>query len=192
MPATLESIGEELASNMPEPQEHAIKEEQEKASNEAASIVDRAGNPFNSEVHETDAQGAPRLNKDGTVKKKRGNKGGKKSSLVAEAPGIPSATKTGQAIADGIFSLGILIFGSDGQPIKNDEYGLDERSNMYGAWGRYCEAKDIKDFPPGVAVAMATIGYFLPRLFSEKAKPRFAKAKAWLSEKYLAFKNRNA
>lgn len=186
--ASVDSIGEELTKEMPEPQEHAIEQEQEKASKEQANTVDRTGNAFNPDIHETDAQGLPRLNKDGTVKKKRGNKGGK-STLVTKAA-IPTAAKTGQAIADGIFSVGILVFGEDGKPITNAEYGLDERANMYGAWSRYCEAKDIDDFPPGVAVTIATMGYIVPRLFSEKAKPRLAKVKAWLTAKWLAFRHK--
>lgn len=187
----IESIGDELANNMPEPQSHAIEQEEVKASKEQANIVDRSGNPFNSSIHEADVQGSPRLNKDGTVKMKRGNKGARKSSLVTEPQAVPSAVKTGQAIADGIFSFGILAFGDEGRPIANAEYGLDERKNMYDVWGRYCEAKEINDFPPGVAVFIATMGYIMPRLFSEKTKPRVQKAKDWIAKKYLAFKTRN-
>ena len=173
-----------IVGDMSPVMEHAVEAEQSPS---------KAPYPpgFDPELHEL-RDGQPVQRSDGKgFKKKRGRKAGGESKL--ELPGAePGSTpsKAGQQIAESIFALGQIIGGEEWAPIYNAKYGIDEREQMYDAWGRYCEAKEIDDMPPGLAVTMVTIAYVAPRFAKPKTKARWEKTKLWVAEKWLKWKGR--
>lgn len=195
MANNIDTIASELVEGLPEPQEHAIEAEEKKheVSADTSGLLDRGGRPFDPAYHVADADGKPVLNRDGTVRQKRG-RGAPSSRLgtpkAAAAPGAPgSAPATvpadaGRQIAEMIFAFGQLIGGEEFAPQINEKYGQDERAQMQDAWSRYCEEKGISDVPPGMAVIIATVGYIAPRLFMPKTKSRLEKLKNWIGAKY--------
>lgn len=180
----VEKVADDLTSRMPEVQEHVV----DAASTEGPK--DKDGQVFDTAIHEVDHEGKPRFRKDGSFAKQRGTKKGYKRSHVVDTSQIPD--NPGRAIAESIFVIGQLIGGEDFTPILNEERGVDERKTMTSAWEGYCEQKDIKDFPPGIALTMAMLGYIVPRFYMEKTKSRFSQGKEWLAGKYGEWKGKRA
>lgn len=196
-----------VTGSMPVVQSHAIEgaaaetgAESPQAAPAAAGPTDRQGRGFDPALHETGANGSPVTNKDGTLRLKRG-RGAAKAKLnedygpigsAVKTPEMarmePTATKTGHLIAEQIFGIGRMIGGEEWAPVLNPEYGLDERAQMRDAWAAYCEAKDIQDIPPGIALSMVMFAYASPRLFMPKTKSRLQKAKEWAITKAVQLK----
>lgn len=192
-----EAVLQGIAGAMPEAQEHVIGEAAAEAEAAAAastsapaSAVDRNGRGFDPNLHETDGNGAAVLNKDRTLRLKRG-RGAERARLRPEdgpstikTPAMaslePTATKTGHLIAEQIFGVGRMLGGEEWAPQLNPELGLDERAQMRDAWATYCEHKEIRDIPPGMALSMVMLAYISPRLFMPKTKSRLQVAKEWV------------
>jgi len=188
----IEKEASELVDKMPEPQEHAIRAE-EQARPATFSIVDRLGRPFDPAVHVTKPDGTPEVNVDGTIRQKRG-RGARRPESRMGVPARPlsSPQAAGTAIAEGIFSIGQLVGGEEWRPVLSAEHGIDERGSMRDAWVAYCEQKEITDVPPGVAVSLCVIGYIIPRFAMPKTKTRFETAKEWVGGKLGAWRGRKA
>lgn len=184
----IEKIGDDLTGRMPDVQSHVI--DTESKPQEKSPATDKHGRTFDASLHETDASGAAVLNADGAFRARRGPKVGRKQSRAVDASQIPD--NPGRAIAESIFAIGVLIGGEDFVPIEDAARGVNERATMTAAWEGYCQQKDIKDFPPGIALAMAMMGYVVPRFYMEKTKSRFSRAKDWLGAKYLNWKEKRA
>ncbi len=179
-----------IVEEMPTPQPHAIEQAQEETKTTASKAqVDDFGRAFDPAIHATDSDGNPRINKDGTFRKKRGSQKSSQVNLPGTTPGDVS-TKIGKSIAESIFQIGQLIGGEEWAPIRNEEYGVDERRQMHEAWTAYAEEKEIEDFPPGVAVTIAMLGYIVPRFAMPKTKTRAEKFKDWCTLKYVQWKGR--
>ncbi|KKN30037.1 hypothetical protein LCGC14_0838100 [marine sediment metagenome] len=206
----VDNIADALTKEMPEPQVNVVAMEQENAANTAdaqektAGLVDREGQPYDPARHETGGDGGPILNKDGTIRMKRGM-GTPRSRLAEPRPQVSRAadgtplsapattpTDTGRQIAESIFALGQLIGGDEWAPIINEKYGIDERAQMQSAWVVYCEAKGMSDLPPGIVVAITMIGYAVPRFAMPKTKSRWQRAKQWTVNLYFKWSNRGA
>ena len=187
----MESLLTNVTATMPEPQEHAIAgaraeaEAAAKAPPQAPTQArDRQGRSFDPELHETKEDGSAVINKDGSLRLKRGRGSERiKANSEIKTPEMariePSASKTGHLIAEQIFSMGRLVGGEEWAPVVNPEYGVDERAQMYEAWATYCEHKEIRDIPPGIALGMVMVAYVSPRMFMPKTKSRITKAKEW-------------
>lgn len=193
----VDAIAEELVETMPEPQEHAIKAEQEKEKlvfdehlATTSNLVDRLGRSFDPALHTVDGDGNPKINQNGTLRIKRGRGSPGAKSTLGEIKRDISATSAGKTIADSIFALGQLLGGEEWAPMLDHERGVDERKSMTDAWSRYADENDWNDIPPGVVVIIVTIGYIAPRLFMPKTKARMSGIREWIGAKYLALKNR--
>lgn len=187
-----------LVDKMPEPQEHAIEAE-EKKQEVPRDYFDRDGRPFDPAIHEKQIDGSPILNRDGTLRIKRGR--GSPRSVVGEtrrAAGGPFATpastpiEAGKQISEAIFAFGQVLGGDEFAPVYNKELGINERAQMYDAWSRYCESKGINDIPPGIAIIIATGGYIIPRFAMPKTKTRLTRVKDWCSGKLATWRNHRA
>ena len=176
--------------------------EAEKASR-FADLRDASGAAFDPEIHVTDANGEPSLTKLGKLKRRPGRKGSPASSANTSRLGtLSSAQKTGQAgepgtatpgavsprvagrfAADALILLGVQIGGEEWLPAVNEEIGLDEKATLEMAFGDYFEAKNIADFPPGVALTIAVLGYAAPRFAKPKTQKRVGRLKGWVARK---------
>ena len=183
-----QEVLEEITRDMPEVQEHAIEAEKEKQN--GSTSLDDFGRAFDPEIHATDDEGKPKINKDGTFRKKRQSKKSK-LSMPGDEPGSVSI-KVGHQMAESIFNFGQLIGGEEWAPIRNEKYGVDERQQMRDAWANYAAEKSWHDFPPGVAVTMVTMAYVIPRLSMPKTKTRLQTAKEWVYAKYLLWREKRA
>ena len=179
---------------MSEVSEHAIEGEAEKEN----LAKEEALKGFNPDIHATDSEGNPIPRKrggkiiPGEFQKKRGVKGGtaKKSVVSGGDTGKPQEVinngglMAGKTAAHVLITLGCTIGGDEWQPIKNEEYGLDEKENLETAFINYFEATGKTDFPPGVALAIAVGGYVLPRFTQPKTKSRLKRAGEWIYFKW--------
>ncbi|HKI68325.1 MAG TPA: hypothetical protein VKA67_01965 [Verrucomicrobiae bacterium] len=200
---------DQITQDMPEPQDHAIQAEQarleaqEKATAapaapaSKASPVDRDGARFHPDLHEADESGKPIVNKDGTLKKRRGRHGAKKDAARSQL-NRPSqieqmgadAAEAGRHMANAIFMFGRVVGGEEWEPMVVPEYGIDEQKQMGDAWSQYFSAKGVNDIPPGIAVTIVTGSYIAARLNKPITKTRLQKVKGWCFEKYGAWRGR--
>jgi hypothetical protein len=176
-----------VADAMPKPQAHAI-EAQEAAA--PKTIKDKSNVVFDPAIHEANSNGQPVFTVAGNFKKKRGRKAGPQSKSEINMP--PPGNQAGPQIAESIFALGQIIGGEEWAPQKQEQYGIDERGQMYDAWTRYCEQNDIQEVPPTLAIVLCTAGYAVPRLFMPKTKSRLQKAKDWAAMKWIKWRGKKS
>lgn len=169
-------------------------------------LVDRHGNGFDPSMHVTDEQGEPKLTSRGYLKLKRGKAGASSGSSAGSGSTVsgPEGMRPGEAADDGaqareagrnaadaLIMLGMTLGGPEWEPVRDKRQGIDERGNLREAWGQYFEAKGVSDIPPGVALAIATLGYAAPRLVQgPTTKSRLQRAGLWLKGKLGAFRKR--
>lgn len=181
-----------VTEEMPEPQLHAIAATQEDAKQTASNrAMDHFGVGFDPDLHARGKDGNGILTVGGSWRKKRGSKASHQIALPGQTPGDVSI-KVGQQIAETIFQIGQMLGGEEWAPQRNDEYGIDERRQMHDAWSQYAAAKEMEDFPPGVAISIAMLGYIAPRFALPKTKSRLQAAKDWVAEKYLSWRRRRS
>lgn len=192
--SSIDDLADGLINNMSEVQEHVVNnhnETQNEIAAENGSARDKRGAMFDVEIHATEDDGSPRYTAAGYFAKKRGRGSSKaKSTLAGDAP-INEGAKiakakqqaAGQAAANAIIMLGIVLGGEEWQPIYNEQHGIDEKSNMQSAFGDYFEQKGLDDIPAGIALSIAVFGYILPRFTMPKTQARsrnvFKNVKAW-------------
>jgi hypothetical protein len=199
-------IADTLVSQMPQVQEHAITEAKNQSLSD--SLKDSKGVPFNETVHAKNIDGTPRRAANGEWAKKRGRKAGtsgaspttgKRTELAGSAfvggiDGMAQASDPARTAGEGaavlLVTIGRTFGGDEWEPIRNAEIGADEMGNLRKAFGDYFVAKNYKDIPPGVALAIAVLGYAGPRCFMPQTRTRLQKAKDWLVLKYVAFTSR--
>lgn len=165
----LATVMDTLAGAMPEAQEHAINEAAQESP--YADLKDIDGNPFDSNVHKTDAAGKPVLNAQNKLLKKRGRKAGQTNSKVNIPQGaqqflpvnpVVKMRATGRVYANTLISLMVGFFGNEWIPEKSAQH--DEREYLETVFADYCEATGKQDLPPGIALAFGLVGYVGPRL----------------------------
>ena len=102
--------------------------------------------------------------------------------------------KIGVAAANATFTLGVMTFGQEWQPriVKlDDEHTIDEYTDVSVAYADFFAAKNIDDFPPGIALALALAFYALPRFAKPETQTKMSKMKNWVGKK-LKWKRKNA
>jgi len=198
--ADLSAITAQLGDASPAPNEAAISANQEKEQEtraQYADLRDSKGNRFDPEIHVTDNDGAPKTTIKGFLRMRPGRKSGptkKKAGHVAGIPGhaadgklTPSermqARATGDAAANALIMLGVVVGGDEWHPQKNEEYGVDEKQSLSVAFGDYFEAKELTDIPPGVALTIAISAYMLPRFTMPKTQTRMQRFKEYIATK---------
>ena len=197
----LSDIVSTIEKTKPEISDHAINAYQEKEATikeSHAGLVDRDGNPFDPAIHKTDANGEPVLTKAGKLSKKAGvkkgnvSRGTNKSQSFVGGPQPPTQDElnkikcraTGAAAANTIITLGVVVGGDEWQPIKNEDYGIDEKANLENAFADYFEATGQTDLPPNLALTVACAAYALPRFTMPKTKARTSKVMTWFKKKW--------
>lgn len=193
---SIENVTDELIKGQPAPQEHAIAAEgpsdQSTEDGDRSGPMDREGRAFDPTIHATGKDGSPVLNKDGSIRVKAGRGSPRARSQLNVADEKPNAvnvsTRTGEQIADSIFILGQLIGGEEWAPVKNVEYGIDERATMREAWQKYADEKQWPEPPALLLVIMVSASYAIPRFYQPKTKARLKIAKQWIVNKWRAWR----
>lgn len=130
------------------------------------------------------AQGPVRLNKDGTIAKKRGRKPGQKSATVSgpvnSVSNLPPVNQPENAASDNqpqkisteesarwsaniVFNVGGFVFGDElGKPKDKDEANA-----MKAAFKNYYDVKGTPNIPPEIGLLLAIGFYAAPRLRHE-------------------------
>ena len=177
----MNDITDTLIKEMPTVQQNAIDQlevDQEKQKESIfLNLKDRMGRAFDKALHGTDDEGKPLLTKGGQLRIVRGRKermkkpesvssiGGLDSPVTfadGQPPGEAEILATGQSAASLTFVIGMAVFGSDGQPSK------DEINQVTYAYQTYFRAKNIRDLPPGVVLVTALMTYTVPRMLKPK------------------------
>lgn len=178
----IDNITDSLADSMPDVQPHVIEKEAQKQDaikQQFTGLVDNDGNPFDPILHATDKDGEPKLTKAGKLQKKRGNAQQQAKSIIAQRKHVEEKAKSeqsrkGAALAATAMTeqLGVILGGEAARFAKNEKYGLDEKHNVFSAYDSYFEAKNINDFPPGVALCIALSGYGVRVMSTKPAKDK--------------------
>jgi hypothetical protein len=161
-----------------------------------SGTVDSTGASFDPSIHAVNAEGEPSVTPKGKFRKKRGVS---KSVISQTSDAVKAAQEQQQrenaaraagrvAVDMSIQSLTMLL-GPEWEPVQQN--GIDERQNLHNAFGDYFVAKDINDFPPGVALSIVCMAYALPRLTTgTETKTRLSKAKIWFNDKMKSMKRK--
>lgn len=200
-----------ILSEMPMPQEHAIAEasqdiEPESDDTPAAQPaqvftssggeLDSSGVAWDANIHATGADGKGVRTAKGQWRRRRGV-GAARSSVAgvptrAASPPLDvsaaQARAAGVACAHTMFVMGQALGGVEWAPRQNAE--MNEVSMMEKAWGDYFVAKNLTDFPPGLALSIACASYALPRFTMPVTRSRMVRLKSWAAGKWIAWKSR--
>jgi hypothetical protein len=176
-------------------------------------LVDKLGNAFDSAIHQTTKDGRPLVTKTGKLARRPGNKAGSnghKSKLVipptpgastggpaTPAPDAAAKSSAGRllaarAAASTLISAGIWYGGDEWRPYKGTVEGrdIDERQSLINAFDEYFAAKEIDDFPPGIALTITVWAYAAPRVTMQgtanRTKSLWGRFKLWLVKRKLA------
>jgi hypothetical protein len=178
---------------MPEAQEHVI---------ENIGTNQTTENPipenFDKNIYEVDSNGKPVLTPTGRMKKKKKIKSeinGFQSDIVPPVNNNEQQARAlGIVIANTIVTICISTFGDEFQPaiVKSDKGDvlMDQRKNLEEAWGNYCIARNMVNFPPEIVVIIAMGSYLIPPLTRPKTKEKIKLGWLWLKNKFS--KNKNA
>lgn len=176
------------------PKQTEFKPAQAKAPRLAdSSSKDRLGRTFDPSLHQVDAEGRPRLNRDGLLAQRVGRHGKtaqirserqiggedlKEDAAPAAAAKNAAQTHNMARMSSAFFiNTGVGLFGDEWYPMKgkipNTDFVVDEEAEMVGAFHDYFQAKGITDIPAGWALVMALSGYAAARLMKPKTQSKF-------------------
>lgn len=151
------------------------------------------------------AQGPVRLNKDGTIAKKRGRKPGQKSATVSgpvnSVSSLPPVNIAENAVSDNqpqkisteesarwsaniVFNVGGFVFGDElGKPKDKDEANA-----MKAAFKNYYDVKGTPNIPPEIGLLLAIGFYAAPRLRHESMSEKVGR---WIDGVKGFFRKKN-
>jgi len=176
---SLGDVVEELVSDMPEPS-------QSEHVSEIVELLDPVGNSFDSEMHQTNPDGSPKISKKGKLLRKRR---ASKVSVSNEKENLHSQARQSGFVAANLFiNTARLIGGEEWEPKINKETGLDEKSLLENSFSDYFEMSGTVDIPPGLALAVVLLAYSVPRFTQPKTISRLSKIKSFFSKKLNRFK----
>jgi hypothetical protein len=209
--ADLDTLTDELTSEIPEPQQHAIDQAQADAAanpgqDGAASEtveLDALGVPWNPEIHATSAttgkgvrtaKGAWRKRKGLTGSASHLNKGSTSSAAKAEPDQAEVARATaeqqsrmaGAMVAQTMIYISAGIGGDAFQPRVVQIPGgnsYNEKDMLSQVWGDYFVAKGVVDIPPGIALLGGLSMYYLPRFREPEVRKRAGGFVRWMKDK---------
>lgn len=124
---------------------------------------------FDPEIHSIGEDGKPRLNQDGSFRKKRGRKKGSTNSHF-----VDTSQATFDLECSNCATLTVQTFIVCGYALGGEEWKAEdaEKFAMIEAWKAYYKAKGCLDLPPWIGVAIATGAYALPRFNKPITKSR--------------------
>lgn len=213
-------VSEHVVKEVGEPEAGADLAEAPPIEDEYAGLTDKYGRPFDPVMHVTDGGGKPLINRGkgkargfltirAGVRRPKATKSKvkrprKKRAIIAPEP-EPSSPEApspepepsfppdqAALIASSMtFQLGMMVFGEDGAPIRDQRMGIDEAFFMKHAYENYFRAKGVRDIPPGWLILIAVGDYSLRRLTMPRPQQRFkvllskfGKAGRWISSKF--------
>ncbi len=200
---SLDEVHENIQEESSAPNVAAI-DAQQSATVETAKIAsgntDKAGTIFDPKLHAVNSDGEPSLTPLGKFRKKRGTSSVSTTNKELIAQQQTDAQKAaaraaGQLAADMMIGSCVTLLGEEWIPIgetgKQEPATFNEHENLRRAFGDYFAAKNISDFPPGMALSIALTSYMMPRFAAGKeTQTRLAKAKIWITEKFNGMKKR--
>ena len=163
-------------ANLPPDQSNTDTATSSGTANEFKFSESSAPETFNPSIHETDENGRPVFNAKGGYRKKRGRKpgfspssssskntgkAGQNESVSASngtgTDSMPDYSATGKILAGLFFGVTTSMIGPEWEP------SVSENENITNATVRYCEAMEISDIPPGIALLLCVGMYAAPR-----------------------------
>lgn len=174
IPSHVAVAGDALIDAQPDVSEHAIAQHDEQVKEAAATVErDKNGIAFDATIHT-----GSRL-KDGTWRVRRSAKG--LASKVAKPAGSVDAANEAQSRAAGAAAAGALFM--LGRAFGGEEWAptAEEVKMQSDAWSNYFVAKNVRDFPPGIALVIAVGSYAGPRLAMPKTREKMGRAKSWFT-----------
>lgn len=189
---SIDAVHDETLSQSPEANQDAIDaqagEELETLRAEASN-TDKDGTIFDADIHAVNKDGEPSVTPTGKFRKKRGSVVATKSAAEKTMQDELAARAAGYLAADLVVGTSIALLGDEWIPIgetgEQEPIKYDEHSMLRKAFGDYFVAKNISDFPPGIALSIALSSYAGARLAGGKeTKSRLSKAWAWTSDKF--------
>lgn len=193
IPDEVAAAGADLLGQMSDVSEHAIAQH-ENATAEAAANVEKDdfGTPFDPAIHT-----GTKL-KSGKWREKK-NPGGRPGSIIGKSSRQKTAETTatastgidetaaraaGIAVAHTIVNVCSVAISKE----WNFKKEPDEQAMLEKAWGDYFVAKNITEFPPGVALVMAMGAYAAPRFTMPETQQKAGKVKTWLALRVTKWK----
>lgn len=170
--------------NPPKPQSPAPPQ----AESKARGLRDRHGRSFDPSLHEVDAEGNPRINRDGFLAGKPGRPGKSGKTLFSDpeepprqdTPNVKSVIQNQNAakITTALFiKIGVAAFGEEWYPqkLQIEDLGVtvDEQKEMIAAFEEYFKSKGVKDLTPGWTLVLTLAGYAAMRMNQQKTRSRF-------------------
>jgi len=162
----IDNMLDEITTDMPDVQQHAIDNEEQKRAEikeTFSDLKDSDGLSFSPQLHETDESGKPKLTKAGKLRKLRGQGAKKMKSKIADIKAEQEKTKNESqrksvslVATNATQQLGIFLGGDDARFIT-DPY--DEKASIFEAYDNYFEAQGVSDIPPNLALVLAVGGY---------------------------------
>lgn len=201
----LSGVVADIIEKTPSVSEHVIEQEQTK---QAAIEAEKERFPdFDPSIHAVDENGHPIPKAGGKGwRLKRGRKKGgtsngdstqKRASQLGNFQANAQDHKVesraaGKAATALLIQTGMVLGGEEWQPIIDPTSGVNEPLMLETAFTDYFAAKEITDFPPNIALAIAVVGYAAPRFAQPKTKTRLQRFGLWIKERIPRRKKRPA
>lgn len=189
---SVDAVHDETLAQSPEANQDAIDaqaEEELETLREQAGNTDKDGTIFDADIHAVNAAGEPSVTPTGKFRKKRGSVVATKSAAAKTIQDEAAARAAGVLAADLMVGTSVALLGDEWIPLgesgEQEPIKYDEHSMLRKAFGDYFVAKNISDFPPGIALSIAVSSYAGARLAGGKeTKSRLSKAWTWTSDKF--------
>ena len=188
----VDAIHDEILDASPDPNleviaAHSVEEEQ--TLREQVRDTDKDGTIFNADIHAVNKDGDPSVTPTGKFRKKRGSIVATKTVAAQTIQDEAAARAAGHLAADMMIGTAVVLLGDEWIPVgvtgEQEPIKFDEHSNLRRVFGEYFVAKNISDFPPGIALSIAVSSYAGARLAGGKeTKSRLSEAWAWTSDKF--------
>lgn len=151
------------------------------AGNDNPATPPKSSGEFDPSIHATNDDGTPRLTKTGKLRLRPGAKSRLNAglNLPGEKPPPTEYDVAGHAAAMIFVTTGTILLGADFQPENEGEH--EQVANAFACW---CEANNINDVPPGIALAIALSGYIGKRLYKPTVSERLGFAVSWTATKF--------
>lgn len=174
----------------------------------SAGPVDKYGDTFDPDKHQTESDGSPKLSKAGKLCLRPGNRSKSRTSkkagtndskvftpgsqAVNPATGLSPAQEqqarvTGKVAASLLVNVSMMVGGQDFAPRVVPEQNFDEMAVLESGFADYLIATGKTDLPPGVALTTVVAMYMLPRFTMKTTQTR---AKAVGGKIYTWWQNR--
>jgi hypothetical protein len=181
-----DAAAESIIDQLPEPQQHAIDQHLQEQGEAAANVeVDVDGVPYDSEIHTGTKlkSGKWRLKRKGgsVVGKTKGTEAVDAAQPTTESQSEVQARAAGQMAAAMAITLA-KVYAPDFKPSEEIITLQNE------AWGNYFVAKGFKDFPPGLALVIASGTLAVAAASTPKGQERTGKLKEWVRLRVVKWK----